>query len=93
MLNQIFLIAVGTFNEEPGRRHDRLNIAEGLNLLDAPASCERFFDSLLHASLILRREGMSPTPGSQVRTTAGVMILSESIQKMMVTGVPSDNGA
>ena len=29
-----------------------------------------------------------PTPGSQVRTTAGVMILSESIQKMMVRGVP-----
>ena len=29
-----------------------------------------------------------PTPGSQVRTTAGVMILSESIQKMMVKAYP-----
>ena len=32
------------------------SISEGLNLLEAPATRERLFNSLLHASLILRRE-------------------------------------
>ena len=35
---------------------DVLTIIEGLNLLEAPASCERPFNGLLHALLILSRE-------------------------------------